>query len=111
MNLRTRTGILQAIWNKIEVENKDNIIALDIWVRGRGSGQLCFLVTDGKLTFDPQWEDLEKVNTMSFLRELYRELPFVDETVVSFSTEVEWCPKKEYKTASWKEESQKLLLF
>jgi|SRR4028118_305552 hypothetical protein len=109
MNLRTRAGILQAIWDKIEVEDKNKIVGIDIWFRGKG--QLCFLVTDNKLTFDPQWEDLEKVNTMSFLGELYQELPFVDETVVSFSTEVKWCPKKEYKTASWKEETQKLSLF
>lgn len=105
MNLRTRAGIVQAIWDKIKIAEKENVITLDLWFWG-SSDLLSFVISNGKMSFHPNCEKLEKVNTMKYLKDVYNSLYSAKDALVCWSNPA----RKAHLIANWDEDSKELTL-
>ena len=104
-NLNTKTEILQAIWNTIDPIEKSQVVAFDLWIAGENNS-ISFALIGDELTLCLSCKELEKVNTVEFLKDLYFELCYAKEAVVTWGNPA----RKGHLIASWNEETQTLKL-
>lgn len=80
-NLRTKQGILKALWEKTQVEDKEKVISISFFLCG--GVQIPLQISEKDVTLHPETENVEKINTISYLKYVYYNLDLICTAVVS----------------------------